>query len=477
MIGITRWACVRCGTVLEASNSSLACRRCSTTYPIVGGAPVLVARPDPFLFFTRRKLIAERLKLAVSERRLGSAGTEDARVPRARRELDAQRRNQTIVEQLCFQKLPQPSDVRRAPTDFLLERRTGWDAADLLPYFCVDWTDSRAYRVVASAVGTAATLCDGAGLAAVLGSGGGRLLLELAPRFAHVAGVDLSLPSLLLAGHLLSGGRMDVCLKSADWNAVELQGPAKAPTNITLAAADAARLPFADDSLSFVVTQYLLDIIPDPETTAQEINRVLRPGGVWFSFGLPFRLLSDPRGMDRWQAQDMAEFSARFGFELLAVETREFSHLDLTSIDPKAVGWRHEIIEFTVRKAMAAPPDEAQIALRDFYGGEKDRLLRLAPRIRKGQTLAASETCFLEDGREHTAQEIQLGASQERIQLPPVARRLIEKLWRGLDGSRALGEILALIDASFPGVVQEDDVILTLEELRNIGVVEFSWAP
>ena len=90
-----------------------------------------------------------------------------------------------------------------------------------------------------------------------LGCGYGRVLAELAPRASHVVGIDTSPDSLLLAGRLLNGLRMDLCLMSA------------------------ACLAFARHTFDVVACiQNGLSVFGvDPVRVLREAVRVTRPGG------------------------------------------------------------------------------------------------------------------------------------------------------------------------------------------------------
>jgi hypothetical protein len=58
------------------------------------------------------------------------------------------------------------------------------------------------------------------------------------------------------------------------------------------------------------------------------------------------------------------------------------------------------------------------------------------------------------------------------MEVQPLSCRLIEELWRTFDGVRTVGELLDQINTSFDGAIQEDDAILDIQELNDIGVIE-----
>ena len=53
----------------------------------------------------------------------------------------------------------------------------------------------------------------------------------------------------------------------------------KGMKNVRLLQMDAADLKFADNSFDIVYAPYLVSVVPDPVTVAQEMRRVCRPGG------------------------------------------------------------------------------------------------------------------------------------------------------------------------------------------------------
>jgi phosphatidylethanolamine/phosphatidyl-N-methylethanolamine N-methyltransferase len=82
--------------------------------------------------------------------------------------------------------------------------------------------------------------------------------LSLYPRKAQVTGIDFS-------SSMLEKARERAARKNA------------AP--VRLLQMDAADLKFADDRFDIVYAPYLISVVPDPVTVAQEMRRVCRPGG------------------------------------------------------------------------------------------------------------------------------------------------------------------------------------------------------
>ena len=87
-----------------------------------------------------------------------------------------------------------------------------------------------------------------------VGTGAGAFAIALAPLVREVVGVDI-VPELLE------------------------EGRKRAPENVELVEADAARLPFETGSFDIVATARTLHHVARPELVLAEATRVLRPGG------------------------------------------------------------------------------------------------------------------------------------------------------------------------------------------------------
>ena len=254
-----------------------------------------------------------------------------------------------------------------------------------------------------------------------------------------------------------------------------LSGPKLPPQNVHLAASDVASLPFADGSLSFVATQYLLDIVPDPARIAQEINRVFEVGGIWFNFGLPFHLVSDPSNSVRWGGSDMDTFLSRFMFEPATILETTIRHLDLTHLDAAAIGVENKVVLFTAQKAADMKRDPVRDAILEYFRGNVSLVRQLIPRIWKREKLLVVHINTISDRSEKSSVEVRLGRRGRPIKLDTLSQEFIEKVWRAIDGRRAISDVIDLVIRSFGVSVKEEDVILIFQKIKDFGLIEFSF--
>lgn len=83
----------------------------------------------------------------------------------------------------------------------------------------------------------------------------------------------------LLAKHIASAAKSVLATDYSEGMIAEAK-KGDCPPNLRFEVADATALPYAGDSFDAVLISNALHIIPVPEQALQEIDRVLRPGGI-----------------------------------------------------------------------------------------------------------------------------------------------------------------------------------------------------
>ncbi len=151
------------------------------------------------------------------------------------------------------------------------------------------------------------------------GCGGGRHCFGAMDRGAHVAGLDLDIPSLKLARAGINDRRGDSEHKVRGG---VLQG-------------DVFRLPFPDSSFDRVICSEVMEHVHDYAGAVRELVRVMRPGGrigitiptassEWFYLGLTRKYFESPGGHIRvFRPRDLAKAMARAGLDVDGVS---FAH-------------------------------------------------------------------------------------------------------------------------------------------------------
>lgn len=170
---------------------------------------------------------------------------------------------------------------------------------------------------------------------AVLGAGTARLALDLSnhPLVGEVVALDLNPLPFLVAERLLSGNRVELVEFPLVPLAIEhvaiarrIEPPALDSSKLSLVFADALRAPFADGSLDAVVTPWFIDAVTaDLSEVAREINRVLRPGGLWLNVGPLYYSGATTHAYSFEEACDLVQNS---GFELVGRHAEALEYFD-----------------------------------------------------------------------------------------------------------------------------------------------------
>jgi SAM-dependent methyltransferase len=333
-----------------------------------------------------------------------------------------------------------------------------WELASLLKYFYADWGRPRdEVRTLLS--NDARRYARAGGVALVLGCGAGGLVHDLAIDYGVACGVDAAVPSLLLAKELCEGVSFECHLEKAGWKRVALQGHATPRDRVQWVAANALRLPFLDGSFDVVVTQYLLDLVPDPRCLIAEVNRVLREGGVWIAFG------SAPRSLRT--GEDFTACAKTMGFDVLVAEARTWAHLDTQTLDPWSHHGVHGALHAVARRVGTIPERPAELAIRQYFAGERDALLAMIPGWRLGVVPRVSRRL---DRAAADDTEVHAGTLVLRPRDEPAASELVGML-REIDGTHRIAEIASGMSTRQPPVA-ERDALLGLLALYDGGAIE-----
>jgi SAM-dependent methyltransferase len=306
----------------------------------------------------------------------------------------------------------------------------------MLPYFYQDWGGTSAFDTVARLVGDA---LRGHGAdtrsVAVLGAGAGGLAYHLASTFDTVHALDLSLPTLLVAKSILDGDEIEVHLQKANWKSATLRRGGPHLTNIRLAVGDASLIPLATGSVSAVVTQYLMDIVPDTMAAMSEIRRVLMPSGVWVNLSLPMRLPGDVPGLPPLGMAGVSSILNGHGFSVLESRYEEFRLLDLSALDRRATGTAHRPQFFAAR----AVNTTGGLIVSSLDEPLSDDWWLQRPEMNASMTVSVTRTDNLWPPQTTHGHELRING--KRFSLTDEQSRCLTYLFEGLDGRRSLAEI------------------------------------
>lgn len=119
--------------------------------------------------------------------------------------------------------------------------------------------------------------------------------------------------------------RLSFIWRTLAWRRVQVMRKRHLEGQIRLLAADIGTLPFAEGSLSAVVTQYVMDFAGNPLRVAAEIQRVLKASGIRINFSNPFKLPGDSLELAPPEPSELAGLFAPLGLDMIKAERRRFT--------------------------------------------------------------------------------------------------------------------------------------------------------
>jgi SAM-dependent methyltransferase len=437
----------------------LACGPCRFEYPILGSVAALSPLPEASIAMLRSKLIESWVSIEWAAHRARGQSERAG----SHKSLEGTRQNHAVLERCCKPVIERGASSETDDWEALVASLSGsFSFKELLPYFYVDWTEAPELEQVQQLADEAVGACSDRESALVLGCGACGLLRDIAPSFANTYGLDTSLEGLLFARALLDGASLTIHLKSASWASATLAGaPGEQCCTAThLALGDAACSPVASASVSLVTTQYLLDIVPD--AVIGEINRVLRPGGIWFNFGVPFRLGGEP---DRCAFEEIPQFLQNRGFETLHCGRRHFEPLNLTALDEWAPLQRQTVNHFTARKrSEVSAASRRREMFASYFRGDSQGLMGRVLSWGPGGGLGVRTVAVA--GGHSVPTEAELRAGRLSTNLAPALVQPIGLFAKAVHDGKMLGEALKMM-----GAASETKAVLLVQALEANGVI------
>jgi SAM-dependent methyltransferase len=476
------YRCVLCNEeLMEDHLQSFVCRICGASYPNINGVNIFVLNPNALLSAHLSQMAENAMNL---QRRLDLFATFEKTISpeslsRLKSSMHGLIANQELGNEL-FEPVQRYLEDQQAEANllwFFTACPIGWSLNQLVPYFYRDWAGTKEANYLEKLFADAIEdYCgDLKHSVAVLGTGACGLLHRLSGSFSRSFGVDLSVPALLLARQLLEGAELYLHLNlpysrfPRVQRRIRLVAPEKQAEGLKLIAADVNNLPFPSSSISCVITQYIMDLVPDQVRLAAEVNRVLAPRGVWINYGIPVGLAD----FDVPNHLDLHWFFDQTGFHPLEISLKRYQHLDLSSISRWRATETHSNIFFAVRKKDDGVCLNSNPFITYFSSGQRDVLNRIAKLSKRFEVSISNR-------REHAGAGIMTKYSIEvqnvegelfKIEVPADVALFLDNLLQLAAGSHSINEIVQRIELDDGRVLQEREIILTLRALVDLGIL------
>jgi SAM-dependent methyltransferase len=477
---VSDYRCVSCMSILRSHGAAeLCCHNCGRSFPVVNEIPVLTSRPRELLLVHLEEFRQAQAAWMEKQSRCSSSAKTNTRPgtsDRAGRMLHGVTQNLRLIgtfikpiEDYLSKSKKQASTL----IDWALAQNVGSAPQTMLPFFYQDWARTRDFEEAESLIlsGLVEHRPDDKTIA-ILGAGACGLVSSTARHFRVVYGVDLSVPTLLIAQAVLRGHTIEVYVANAGWRCAQLTPPSQAQNEIRLIAADVGTLPFAKESLSAVVTQYLMDIAGDPLGVADEIQRVLKPGGIWVNFSNPFRIPGELPELGPPEPSELQELLAPLGLDIVKVQRTRFTLQNLDQIYSGGHRNAQEVHFFIARKparsGRAAPENRFQV----WNRRDEASWWQLVPRIVPGREIQIiRKQVFGPGGRDD---RIEIGLNSVSFGISGEHTAFVEALFGQIDGQHTLRQVFGILASQGIAVSETEFRELVYSLLKQYCVITLS---
>jgi hypothetical protein len=93
-----------------------------------------------------------------------------------------------------------------------------------------------------------------------------------------------------------------------------------------------------------------MDIVSNPYCVAAEIQRVLKPGGLWVNFSMPLRQPHEPAEFGLFTLDELPAFLKSAGLELAERHQQRYTIIDFQMVDKNAPALLHNVHFFMAQK-------------------------------------------------------------------------------------------------------------------------------
>lgn len=455
--------CLSChGDLIDSPSNLQICSRCGECYPSIDGVDVFIL-PDAISSLSGYVREIEDTKAEFATINAGLMELEKlhdgALIERSARIQSGMSANLKFLEAVYQPIVDFVQSQPREDGDLIPSTLQFCYTGDhMLPYFYQDWCGVPDYETVKELIcQTVTERCPDRDKVAVLGTGACGLLYSVADYFQVSYGVDLSLPTLLMAKKLIEGNSLSFQLKKANWHEITVAPPVSSANDIRFIAADVMTLPFKNGSLSVVVTQYLLDIVSNAELFSQEIYRVLKAGGVWINFSKPFINVHKSYELGRYQLTDLPDYFNKLGFSVEHADCHRFTPLNLAAIGAETDSVNDIVHFFSLKKSEQLMPVFKDRSANRFFT-KNDAIWFEIPRVVKGREIAFFQKRFLNN--QVQADQLWLNALGRLFAVHTDLALLLESLYMLMDGEKNLKELFLILQSQGGNLTEEQFLIL-----------------